>query len=273
MASEADAIPYEPSRLRGERLLVLAPHPDDEVIGCGGLVAQHIREGRSVRVVVATDGAAAGDAATREEESRRGLGLLDDERRTSPAVEITFLRHRDRELPSDVDLRDILTDYKPDLILVPSPIEIHPDHSTLSNAFCELIQRDASLFADLATARVAFYEVGQPLRPNTIVDITDAADAKYEAIAAHASQLAFRDYVAYARGLNAYRGMTMPPEVNFAEAYYVMALPELRTSSLAALRHAVGDARTIATVVGETIPISVIVRTKDRPALLRDAIE
>src|SRR6185295_14999243 len=76
MTSEADAIPYEPSRLRGERLLVLAPHPDDEVIACGGLVAQHIREGRSVRVVVATDGAKAGDAAGRESESRRGLAVL-----------------------------------------------------------------------------------------------------------------------------------------------------------------------------------------------------
>jgi LmbE family N-acetylglucosaminyl deacetylase len=286
MASEADAIPYEPSRLRGERLLVLAPHPDDEVIGCGGLVAQHIREGRSVRVVVATDGAAAGDAATREEESRRGLAILSGEDREGSVADgsfglsapqgerITFLRHRDRELPSEIDaLRDILTGYKPDLILAPSPIEIHPDHSALSNAFCELIQRDASLFADLATARVAFYEVGQPLRPNTIVDITGVAGAKYDAIAAHASQLTFRDYVAYARGLNAYRAMTMPPEVKFAEAYYVVALPELRTISLAALRHAIGDARTIASVVDETIPISVIVRTKDRPALLREAIE
>src|SRR5437764_1402057 len=141
---ESHAIPYEPARLRGERLLVLAPHPDDEVIACGGLVAQHIRERRTVRVVVATAGAQAGDAA----------------------------------------------------------------------------------------------------------------------LAAHASQAAVRDYVAYARGLNAYRAMTMPPEVKFAEGYYVVDLPSLRTISVAALQHAIGDARSIE-VVSETIPISVIVRTKD----------
>ncbi|HKO00943.1 MAG TPA: PIG-L family deacetylase, partial [Thermoanaerobaculia bacterium] len=264
--SEADAIPYEPARLRGERLLVLAPHPDDEVIACGGVVAQHIRERRSVRVIVATDGAQAGDAATREEESRRALAVLG-------GAEVTFLRYPDRQLSSDVvdRLRDILRDYKPDLILAPSPIEIHPDHSALAIAFCELIQRDDSLFAELAVASVAFYEVGQPLRPNTLVDITDVADAKYEAIAAHASQLAFRDYVAYARGLNAYRAMTMPAEVKFAEAYYVVKLPELRTMSIAALQHAIGDARSIE--VQATLPISVIVRTKNRPALLREAID
>jgi len=268
MASEADAIPYEPSRLRGERLLVLAPHPDDEVIACGGLVAQHLRENRTVRIVVATDGAQAGDAATREAESRQGLALLGG---TPP--EPSFLGFRDRELTADVAERlgEILRELRPDLILVPSPIEIHPDHSTLSHAFCELIQRDPSLFSTLAVAQVAFYEVGQPLRPNAIVDITNVADAKYAAIAAHASQLAVRDYAGYARGLNAYRAMTMPPEVKFAEAYYVIGLPELRTTSIASLQQKIGNARTI-DVVDEPLPISVIVRTKDRPNLLVEAI-
>ena len=75
---EAEAIPFEPQDLRGERLLVLAPHPDDEVIGCGGLVALHLRDGRKVHVVVATDGAQAGDAAQRESESRTALASLGD---------------------------------------------------------------------------------------------------------------------------------------------------------------------------------------------------
>jgi LmbE family N-acetylglucosaminyl deacetylase len=266
LSIESHAIPYEPARLRGERLLVLAPHPDDEVIACGGLLAQHIRERRAVRVVVATDGAQAGDAALREEESRRALDLLG-------GAEVAFLRFPDRQLGPEIvpRLADLLRDFKPDLILAPSPIEIHPDHLALAVALCEVIQRDESLFADLAVARVAFCEVGQPLRPNAIVDITDVAELKYAAIAAHASQAAVRDYVAYARGLNAYRAMTMPPEVKFAEGYYVVDLPSLRTMSVAALQHAIGDARSIE-VVSETIPISVIVRTKDRPALLREAV-
>src|SRR5262245_52353376 len=96
MASEADAIPYEPARLRGERLLVLAPHPDDEVIGCGGVVAQHLRDGRSVRVVIATDGAQAGLASVREEETRRGLTILGG----NPVV--TFLRFPDRSLDTAI---------------------------------------------------------------------------------------------------------------------------------------------------------------------------
>ncbi|HUP61155.1 MAG TPA: PIG-L family deacetylase [Thermoanaerobaculia bacterium] len=265
---EAEAIPYEPAQLRGERLLVLAPHPDDEVIGCGGLVAQHLRERREVRVVVATDGAQAGTPMTREEESRRGLAVLGE------VASIEFLGVADRALDDAIAprLREILLDARPDLVLVPSPIEIHPDHAALARAFCELVQRDESLFADLAVTRVAFYEVGQPIRPNALVDISDVADAKYAAIAEHRSQLEARDYIGYARGLNAYRAMTLPGDAKFAEAYYVLDLPSLRTMPFSALRQAVGAPRTIE-VTRATVPISVIVRTKDRLAQLREAVD
>lgn len=268
MLIEAEAIPYEPALLRAERLLVLAPHPDDEVIGCGGLVAHHLRDRRQVRVIVATDGAQAGEAAVRELESRRALASLGE------GASIDFLGIPDRQLDGAVAprLREILLEFRPDLILAPAPIEIHPDHLALSRAFCELVQRDETLFADLAVARVAFYEVGQPLRPNAIVDISDVAEAKYAAIAEHRSQLTLRDYIAYARGLNAYRAMTLPAGARFAEAYYVIDLPSLRTTPFSELRRRVGAPPDIE-VTRAAVPISVIVRTKDRPALLREAID
>ena len=267
---ESEAIPYEPHDLRGEGLLVLAPHPDDEVIGCGGLIALHVREGRQVRVVVVTDGAEAGNATVREEESRRALRLLGN-------IQCDFLGFHDRRLAEESDalknrMREILIDFKPDLIAVPSPVEIHPDHAALARAFVELTQQDESLFATLAVARVAFYEVSYPIRPNTLLDITSVADLKYAAIRAHQSQLDMRDYVSYARGLNAYRAMTLPPNVHQAEGYWVIAFPELRTIPLSTLRESVGSPPRVE-VAAEPLPVSVIVRTKDRPRLLREAID
>lgn len=270
---ESEAIPYEALNLRGERLLILAPHPDDEVIGCGGVVFQHLRDGRDVRVVVATDGVAAAPGEDRdayrlrrENESRHALDATFD-----------FFRFPDRALDAHAEelaarLRDVLDTFRPDLILAPSAIEIHPDHLALCRVFCELIQRDASLFADLAVARVAFYEVGQPLRPNVLVDITGVAAAKYDAIAAHASQTEIRDYVSFARGLNTYRAMTLAPDVRFAEAYWVTSLPSLRTTPFSALRNAMGAPPPI-DVVSEPKSISVVIRTKDRPALLAEALD
>lgn len=270
---ESEAIPYEAQDLRGERLLVLAPHPDDEVIGCGGVVARHLRDGRLVHVVIATDGAAAGDGAKREEESRRGLSVIAGTR-TPP--EPRFLRFADRSLDRDRQalrdrLAEVLRETKPDLILAPSPVEIHPDHLALSRALCEVIQLDPALFGDLATARIAFYEVSQPIRPNALVDISDVAETKYAAISAHASQLAVRDYVGYARGLNVYRAMTLP-DAKFAEAYWTIDLPSLRTTPFSALQRSIGGPARVE-ITAETLPVSVIVRTKDRPNLLAEAID
>jgi len=274
MLIEAEAIPFEAAPLRGERLLVLAPHPDDEVIGCGGLIALHMGDRRAVRVVVATDGTKAtgadGDGHSyrdrREQECRRGLNLLG-------VTDIHFLRFPDRGLDGSISprLQEHLAAFRPDLVCVPSPVEIHPDHLALSRAFCELVQNDQSLFADLATTRVAFYEVSQPLRPNALVDISSVAEAKYAAIAAHESQIVLKDYIAYSRGLNAYRAMTLPPEVKLAEAYWVTPLPAVRTTAFGGLRRAVGHPAPI-DIVSEPLPVSVIIRTKERPELLREAI-
>ena len=268
MFTEALAIPYEPTVLRGERLLVLAPHPDDEAIACGGLIAQHLSERRVVRVVVMTDGAEAGGRGAREDESRRGLARL------GQGAELEFFGFPDRGLSDDAGarIREQLLAFRPDLILVPSPVEIHPDHVSLSRVFCELVQRDELLFADLAVARVAFYEVSAPLRPNVIVDISDVAETKYAAIGEHASQTALRDYTGYARGLNSYRAMTLPPTAKFAEAYHLLELPSLRTTPFSELRRRMSAPHDIE-VTDTTIPISVIVRTKNRPALLREAVE
>ena len=284
MVAEADVVPFEAAAVRGERLLVLAPHPDDEVIGCGGLLAQHVREHRQIRVIVATDGTAAEEdggagrgardagayLATREQESRNGLALFGD------PVAIDFFRFPDRGLEAssgalEARLLEVLRDFRPDLIAAPSPIEIHPDHLALAEALCAIVQRDETLFADLGVTRVAFYEVSQPIRPNALVDISDVAETKFAAIRAHESQIAIRDYTAFARGLNAYRAMTLPPPAAYAEAYWIVPLQTLRTMPFSAVRDAVGGSPHIS-VERETIPISVIVRTKDRPALLREAL-
>ena len=266
MFIESAAIPYEAAHLRGERLLVLAPHPDDEAIGCGGLIALHLHEKRAVRIVVATDGAEAGSRELREAETRRGVAILGE------GADLEFLGYPDRKLGDDAAdrIREVLLTFRPDLIAVPSPVEIHPDHIALSRVFCELIQRDPALFAELAIAKVAFYEVSSTLRPNAIVDISEVAEAKYAAIAEHTSQTAQRDYAMYARGLNAYRTMTLPPGAKFAEAYHVVDLPLLRTTPFSELRRRTGAPHEFETKA--TLPISVIVRTKDRPELLKEAI-
>jgi LmbE family N-acetylglucosaminyl deacetylase len=49
--------PLEDPALLPRRVLVVAPHPDDEVLGCGGMIAWHAARGDAVAVLELTDGA------------------------------------------------------------------------------------------------------------------------------------------------------------------------------------------------------------------------
>lgn len=274
---EHDLIPFSPEPLLGEKLLVLAPHPDDEVIGCGGLVALHVRGGRRVHVIVATDGSEAerGEmpreafAALREKETNAGLAHLG-----APPAE--FLRIPDRALDEhhvsfQSVLRDRLLEIRPDLLVLPSPIEIHPDHRALSVAVIELLQRDLELSGALALCRVAFMEITQPIRPTALVDITDVAALKHEAIEMHVSQQRERNYSWFSRGLSQFRTMTLGPESRHAEAFHVVPAEWVRTHPLSEAEAAVrGEPRP--TIERETLPVTVLVRTLDRPRLLREAL-
>lgn len=124
------------------RLLVIAPHPDDESLGCGGLIARNAASGGSVCTVFVTDGGASHPgsrlwprarlARQREEEAVSALSVLGagDEPRY-------FLQLPDADMPSPRDLdwvlakaqlQAIIDNFRPDLALVPWRRDPHRDH-------------------------------------------------------------------------------------------------------------------------------------------------
>jgi len=88
------------------RLVVIAPHPDDESLACGGLIARACREGRPVRVVIVSDGTGSHLRSRayprlrlrglREAEARRAVGALG----LAPR-HLAFLRLPDRFVPHE----------------------------------------------------------------------------------------------------------------------------------------------------------------------------
>jgi LmbE family N-acetylglucosaminyl deacetylase len=86
-------------------LVVIAPHPDDESLGCGGLISLACAQGRSLKVIVVSDGSGSHPRsraysrtrlrALRENEARRAVSALG----LAPR-HVDFLRLRDRFVPS-----------------------------------------------------------------------------------------------------------------------------------------------------------------------------
>ena len=200
-------------------VLVIAPHPDDESIGCGGALCLHARRGDRITVVYLSSGELGlkhlprRDAwLTREGEAARAAKIL--------GVARTFyLRLADWFVSDAVEkgaakLRPILKRAKPDLIYLPHEQEWHPDHK----AALPMV-RAALKDSRTVTPTLRAYEVWTPLTAHDQVeDISAVMPRKLRALRAHKSQLQEFDYVRAVSGLNQFRG-ALAARRPFAEVF------------------------------------------------------
>jgi LmbE family N-acetylglucosaminyl deacetylase len=195
-------------------VLVLAPHPDDETIGCGGTLCIHAAKGDHVGVVFLTSGELGLKHLAREEAWK----IREAEARSAAKIlgvrELTFLRCRDWELNDDLPqalerLGPILERERPHVIYLPHPQEWHPDHKA---AAC--IAKELKFGAELRA-----YEVWTPMQEyDDVIDISSVWDRKISALRCHVSQLATWPYERAIQGLNQYRG-AMAGRCDFAEVF------------------------------------------------------
>jgi LmbE family N-acetylglucosaminyl deacetylase len=134
--------------LGGGSCLVVAPHPDDETLGCGATIARVARAGHEVRIVVVSDGRNSHPSSTTTPEELAQL------RRTEvfdacrilgvPAEGVVWLGFEDgrlgREAPAIArQLATVVTEFKPRHVLAPSPVDEHPDHRALASVIRRLV--------------------------------------------------------------------------------------------------------------------------------------
>lgn len=188
----------------GTGLVVVAPHPDDESLGCGGVMAAARARGQAVAVVIVSDGCGSHThsalypleklRALRERETVEAVAALG-----VPAEAVTFLRLPDAGVPSDGPVAQEAADRIAEIA-----------HRTGAGAVCVTWGHDphcdhqaAAAIVRLATARLgairsfaypvwgwtlpAGTEVG-PAPSGFRVDVGPHRAAKAEAIAAHRSQ-------------------------------------------------------------------------------------
>jgi len=195
-------------------VLVVAPHPDDEIIGCGGAIALHCDRGDAVHVALVTRGEEGGDAEARWEESRRSAGLLG-------RTEVSCLDSTDGAVAADAELPArlgaLIDRYGPRVVYAPSPFEMHPDHVATLTA-------TAAALAGRPDCTLLLYEVNTEGMASFLLDITSVAERKRAALAAFASQLGLIDIVDKADARGRARTVNVDlPAVTHAEAFMELA--------------------------------------------------
>ena len=240
LLAEHDRAPEPITDFAASRVLVLAPHMDDEVIGCGGVLARHVAAGARVAVAYMTDGrgpapSPAGVTATEIAASR--LEVSATRRREAHAAaailgieELYFLDAIDGSLrPDDVVVEALarrVTELRPEIIYLPFAMDMHGDHWQTNLVFAACVDRLPPRLLQHAVCRG--YEVGTPAVANRLADITAVMDVKRAALRAFPSQLEHKDYVRCVEGLNAYRSITFGRGRGYAEAFHESSVAAYR---------------------------------------------
>jgi LmbE family N-acetylglucosaminyl deacetylase len=200
-----------------ERVTVVAPHCDDEVIGPGGTLAGAIAAGTDIHVVYLTPDDGTPDARTLRAEAQASAEYL--------GYRTSFLGFRPRAIPIDAAACDALaaalTATKPQALLIPFLLDDHDDHRRANHLLLEMARRHLREDSMLVWA----YQVYTALPGNVVVDITSEVSRKAEAIRHYRSQMSKRDWVHYALGLNAMNvRFTSEPGARYYEAFFVVPL-------------------------------------------------
>jgi len=187
-------------------VVVIAPHQDDECIGCGGTVIKHSRNGGHLEIIFCTSD------SERTEETRAATKILGSNVNHFLQFEVGTLH----SAVSQMALRfsTIFEKAVPDVIFLPFMLDNHSDHTAISKAFAKAYKQNK------LDCLVYAYPVWGTLMPNVISDISQVWEDKKRAIECYKSQTATRDYVTMAYSISKFWGIIKGKNIEHAETFF-----------------------------------------------------
>ena len=253
LASEADYFSgfLRPVPLKapfGKSVLVVAPHQDDEAIGCGGVLCLQARSGNAVAIVMLQDGGDGFEATgmsrsqlteMRNEESRKAAkagGLAD------PPIFLNHASLAESVSQASEQVRAVIAERKVDAVFIPFVLDAHPDHRWANIILAEALKKVPW------NVRVMGYEVWGMCIPNVLVIIDDVIEDKTKMLDCFQWANTALDYTHSTIGLNMFHSrMLGAGECRYAERFfevprkeYIELVERVRASAEAAAKSAQG---------------------------------
>lgn len=178
-------------------ILVLAAHPDDAELGCGGTIARHVALGHKVGVIDFTRGelGTRGTVATRDKEAADSAAILALSSRENLNFRDGFFMNNEEHQRAIVK---VIRRYQPEIVLANATYDRHPDHgraSGLSFESCFLsglakveTEDNRKPQAPWRPKALYHYIQSQMIQPDFVVDISDFWNTKMESIRAFKTQ-------------------------------------------------------------------------------------
>lgn len=187
-----------------KKILVIAAHPDDEVLGCGGTIARYADEGSTVSVMILGEGVTSRDEE--RQRSKRGLELRNLKEQSINACKILGVNYTSvYDLPDNrfdtVPLLDVvkliekeIAERKPEVIFTHSKSDLNIDHAITHRAVLTATRpvpgqpvKELYAFEVPSSTEWAFGSFGS-FNPNIFVDIKDYLVLKIKGMAAYGGE-------------------------------------------------------------------------------------
>jgi len=181
------------------RVLVVAAHPDDEVLGCGGVMARYADQGYEVHVLIITRGIPELFLPEQIEVTRRELRAAHDILGVSGVTFLDFPAPRLDVVPGNEladAMRRVIRQFRPQIVYAPHRGDIHVDHQATYRATLVAIRpinncpvRQLLCYETLSETEWASPSGSDAFVPTVFVDISEQLSRKLEAMACYRSQL------------------------------------------------------------------------------------
>lgn len=178
------------------KILAIAPHPDDEVLGCGGTLLKYSKEGDEIYLCVATK-AYAPDWP--EEFLKNRPKEIEKAGRILNIKKTYFLDFHTVKLDTVPQkeligrLSDCINEIKPDMLYIPHRGDLHKDHRLIFEACLvaarPLNHRIKSILSYETLSETGWGQAIEPFVPNVYVDVSEFFGKKIEAMKAYGSEL------------------------------------------------------------------------------------
>lgn len=212
-------------------ILVIAAHPDDETLGCGGTIARHVHEGDKVSVCIVTEGTSSLGFSKEEDTKRKNE--TEQACKTLGVKNIIFINLPSVKLDTipflDIvnHIQNIMSKTKPAIVYTHYPKDQNQDHRIVSHACLIAAQPQRASYL----RKLHYYEVPSSTTyvcdedafcPTNYVDIENFIELKLKALSCYVSEIKDHPHPRSMEGVRTYaqfRGLAIHKKL--AEAFVV----------------------------------------------------
>ena len=202
-----------------KKIVVIAPHQDDDIYGAGGTILKAIDSGAKVHVVYLTQ-------PNNEQQAR--LVYKETEEVCSKSETIPhFLKQKTGQIPLNdfklnANLLRIIQDVQPGIVFIPFLMDDHDDHRRVNELLYSILKNERTINFEIWA-----YQIYSSIIPNVVVDITEHSQRKKEIIKIWKSVSGQRDWAHYILGMNAANSRWISSKTPiYVEAFFVVPVKE-----------------------------------------------